>query len=94
MARRKKADVKPTYFETLPIVTIDGFEINEGDMIKVKGQHGDRFKFIGLTKNNLTGSQWVDCFQIIGGVASTFRSFKEDQIKRIPQRGKRRSRVS
>lgn len=95
MARRKKAETKPSYFETIPTITIDGFEINEGDMIKVSGQHGSKFKFIGLTKNNLTGSQWIDCFEILGGVPSVFRSFKEDQIKRIPKkRGRRVKNVS
>lgn len=90
MSRRKKADVKPSYFETIPTITIDGFEINQGDIIKINGQHGDKFKFIGLTKNNLTGSQWIDCFEILGGVPSVFRSFKEDQIKRIPKKRGRR----
>ena len=95
MLRRKKTETKPTYFETIPTITIDGFEINQGDMIKINGQHGSRFKFIGLTKNNLTGSQWIDCFEILGGVPSVFRSFKEDQIKRIPKkRGKRVKNVN
>jgi len=93
MPRRSRVEVKPTYFETTPYLQIDKFEITAGDIIKVQGEHGAKFKFIGVTKNNLTGSQWVDCFEIINGVSSVFRSFKEDRIKRIPTRGKRGKRV-
>lgn len=93
MARKRQAASSPTYFETVPHMTIQGFEINAGDIIKVHGQHGSKFKFIGVTKNNLTGAQWIDCFEIMNGVASVFRSFSEDKIKRIPTKGKRRKRV-
>jgi hypothetical protein len=93
MARKKQVASSPTYFETVPRMTVQGFEINAGDIIKVHGQYGSKFKFIGVTKNNLTGAQWVDCFEIMNGVASVFRSFSEDKIKRIPTRGKRRKRV-
>jgi hypothetical protein len=70
-----------------------GFEITAGEIVKVYGEYGARFKFVGVTTNGLTGSSWVDCFEIIGGVPSVFRSFKEDKIKRIPKRGKRAKRV-
>jgi hypothetical protein len=93
MPRKNRGDVKPTYFETIPYMNIQGFEINAGDIIKVHGQHGSKFKFIGITKNNLTGSQWVDCFEIINGVSSVFRSFSEDKVKRVPTKGRRRKRV-
>ena len=94
MLKRKKAEPSQTYFETIPQIEIDGFVIEAGEMIKIKGEYGGKFKLIGLTKNNLTGAQWVDCYEIIGGVPSVFRSFQLDQIKRIPQRGKRGKRVS
>jgi hypothetical protein len=93
MPRKDRAEVKPTYFETIPYMNVQGFEINAGDIIKVHGQHGSKFKFIGVTKNNLTGSQWVDCFEIVGGVSSVFRSFSEDKIKRVPTKNRRRKRV-
>lgn len=95
MRKKKLVEIKPTYFERIPQIVVDGFEINQGDTIKISGQHGSKFRFISLTKNNLTGSQWIDCFEIIGGVASVFRSFKEEQIKRIPKkRGRRRKIVN
>lgn len=94
MLKRKKAEASHTYFETIPEIEIDGFTIQAGEMIRIKGERGGKFKLIGLTKNNLTGAQWVDCYEIIAGIPSVFRSFQLDQIKRIPQRGKRGKRVS
>jgi hypothetical protein len=93
MARRKQAVVQPSHFSTVPYMESKGFEIRSGEIIKVHGEYGARFKFVGITTNELTGSSWVDCFEIIGGVPSVFRSFKEDRIKRIPKRGKRAKRV-
>jgi hypothetical protein len=94
MGRRKKVNIKPSGLETVPYMEIDGFAINAGDIIKVKGEYGTKFKFVGITTNTLTGSQWVDCFEIFRGKAQQFRAFKEDRIKRVPQKGKRARRVN
>jgi hypothetical protein len=72
---------------------LDGFAINAGDIVKVKGEYGVKFKFIGVTTNTLTGSSWVDCFEIFRGKAQQFRAFKHDRVKRVPQRGRRAKRV-
>lgn len=95
MGRRKKvANVKPSNLETVPYMEVGGFPISAGDIIKVKGEYGTKFQFVGITTNTLTGSQWVDCFEIFRGKAQQFRAFKEDRIKRVPQRGKRARRVN
>jgi hypothetical protein len=93
MPKRKKAEVAPTNFVTEPYMEINGFSINQGDTIKVHGQYGSKFKFIGVTTNTLTGASWVDCYELINGMSSVFRSFKQEKIKRIPVRGKRAKRV-
>lgn len=93
MARRKEAVVQKSNFETVPYMEIDGFAISAGDIVKVKGEYGVKFKFVGITTNTLTGSSWVDCFEIFRGKAQQFRAFKEDRIKRVPQRGRRARRV-
>jgi hypothetical protein len=93
MSRRKKADVAPSVFETVPRMEINGFEISAGDIIKVSGEWGAKFKFVGVTTNTLTGASWIDCFEIIGTVPSVFRSFKQERVKRIPKKGKRSKRV-
>lgn len=94
MARRRPAASKPSIFTMEPYMEIDGFPINSGDIIKVRGEYGTKFKFRGITTNTLTGSTWVDCFEIFRGKPQQFRAFKEDRIKRIPQKGKRAKRVN
>jgi len=93
VGRRKKTVVQPSYFVTEPYMEVNGFPIEAGEMIKVHGEWGSKFKFVGVTTNTLTGSTWVDCFEVIRGVPSVFRSFKMDRIKRIPKRGTRAKRV-
>jgi len=94
MPRRKRVAAKPSHFVTEPYMEVDGFPVYEGDIIKVKGEYGVKFKFRGITTNTLTGSSWVDCFEIFRGKAQQFRSFTEDRIKRVPQKGRRAKRVS
>lgn len=94
MGRRKKVVIKPTKFSTEPYMEVNGFPIHEGDIIKVKGEYGTQFKFRGITTNTETGATWADCFEIYRGKAQQFRAFKEDLIKRVPQRGKRAKRVN
>lgn len=71
----------------------DGFEIVRGDLIKVVGQYGLKFKFHSLVTNTDSGAVWVDCFEVFRGSSSQFRSFNPSLVKRIPQRGKRAKRV-
>lgn len=93
MPKRIQVQVKPSGFTTDPSMEIDGFVINQGDLIKVKGEYGTRFQFIGVTTNTRTGSSWVDCFEIFRGKPQQFRAFKQDRVSRIPQKGKRAKRV-
>lgn len=93
MGRRIKSQTKPSHFTTVPYMESNGFPIQAGETIKVIGEWGSKFKFVGITTNTLTGSTWVDCFEIIGGVPSVYRSFKQERVKRIPKRGKRAKRV-
>ena len=93
MRKRKESQIPESHIETTPYMIVDGFEINAGDIIKVQGEHGGKFKFVGLSTNKRTGSQWVDCFEIIGGISSVYRAFKANRVKRIPQRRKRAKRV-
>lgn len=94
MARKKiEAAVIPSKFAREETVIIDGFEVVRGDIIKVKGQHGVKFRFDYFTTNTETGSQWVDCFELHRGVAQCFRAFKVEDIKRVPKKRKRAKRV-
>lgn len=93
MGRRKTVPVQESHFVTDPYMEVNGFPINSGDTIRVSGEWGTKFKFVGVTTNTLTGSSWVDCFELVRGVPSQFRAFKHDRVKRVPKRGKRAKRV-
>ena len=95
MVRNKKETTPATTkFFREPEISIDGFTISHGDMFKVKGEYGNKFKFVGFVTNLETGAQWVDCFEVVRGQVGAFRSFRSDRIKRIPQKGKRAKRVN
>jgi hypothetical protein len=83
-----------TDLERKDTMIVDGFEVEHGDLIKVAGQYGLRFKFDYLVTNTKTGSQWVDCFEVYRGQVGCYRSFKLDSVKRIPKKKKRSKRVS
>jgi hypothetical protein len=94
MKRITQQEPTPTKFLREPEISIDGFTISQGDLFKVKGEYGNKFKFLGLITNLETNSQWVDCFEVVRGQVGALRSFKSDRIKRIPQKGKRAKRVN
>ena len=96
MARPKKYVMpeEAKKFLRQPYMIVDGFEILQGDIIKIKGEFGGKFKFDNLVTNVETGSQWIDCFETYRGVSGVWRSFNTDRVKRIPKRGKRSKRVN
>jgi hypothetical protein len=86
MARRKKVELPPTKFERTHLIEVDGWEIERGELIKVKDEYGLKFKFDSLVTNTETGSQWVDCFEMFRGQVGVQRAFRLDRIKRIPRK--------
>jgi hypothetical protein len=87
--RRILTEAKPTSFFRFPEITVDGFVIERGEIIKIKDEWGMKFKFDALVTNEVTGSQWVDCYEMYRGRAGCLRAFTLDRVKRIPKRGKR-----
>jgi hypothetical protein len=84
-----------TQFQRVPeLILPDGKIISQGDIFKVSGEYGLKFRFQSLTTNPDTGAEWIDCFEMFRGHAGAQRSFKSDRIKRIPQKGKRAKRVN
>lgn len=92
MLKRTKAAVKPSPFLKEDFIEIDGHVINRGDIVKISGEHGVKFKFDSFVTNPATGAQWVDCFELQKNVVCAFRSFRVERVKRIPVRRKRVSR--
>ena len=89
MVRKKKTQVFDNgKYTKLPNIVIDGHTIEQGEMIKIKGEYGSKFKFLSLTTNNDNGLQWVDCVEYERGFPRAMRSFDIGKVKRIPTRRK------
>ena len=89
--RRKKVAAKPTKFHREPEAVLpNGRTIERGDMLRVTGEHGLRFKFDSLVTNIETGAQWIDCFEVYKLRSGALRAFTADRIKPMPKRRRRR----
>jgi uncharacterized protein YqgV (UPF0045/DUF77 family) len=87
MRKKTQNEIQETKFKRAPEITLeDGKIIYQGDIIKVRGEYGVKFKFQSLTTNVESGAQWVDCFEVFRGQVGAFRSFQSDRIKRIPKK--------
>jgi hypothetical protein len=84
--KRKPAVIEDTIFSREPELQFDNHVITQGDLIKVRGEYGIKFKFANLVTNKETGATWVDCFEVFRGQVGAFRSFKVDRVKRIPKK--------
>lgn len=91
MAKRIIAAVAKSIFKREFEITVGSRVIAAGDVIKIDGEHGGRFKFHSLVTNTETGVQWIDCFELHKSVVSGWRSFRSDRIKLIPIKRSRRN---
>jgi hypothetical protein len=71
-----------------------GKEINQGDIIKIQGIWGTKFRFKEFVTNPENGAVWIDCYEMEKGVPGPQRSFRPERVKPIPKkRGKRVKRT-
>ena len=90
MINRKRARVKDSIFSRETEINVGARIVVAGDIIKINGEYGSKFKFHSLVTNTITGTQWIDCFELQKGVTSAWRSFRSDRIKLIPiKRGRK-----
>lgn len=90
MGRLKKYKGIDPFIREESFTTNDGKLIYSGDIIKIKGVWGSKFRFHNFVTNPNTGVSWVDCVELERGVACGMRSFYPDRVKPIPKRrGKR-----
>ena len=95
MIKRQRTKVAQTKFSRVYDFEIGNFVISNGDLIKIQGEYGMKFKFHSITTNTDTGVTWVDCFEVHKrGAAGCFRSFRTDRVKRIPTKRGRRKNVN
>lgn len=90
--RRKTIDNDPFIREDYYQVS-SSIVIRQGDIFKVQGEWGGKFRFHSFVTNPKNGAQWVDCFELQKGQVCAWRSFRPERIKHIPKkRGKRVNR--
>jgi hypothetical protein len=93
---KKVKNIKPqtTKFHRDYELQVGNFTIVPGDIIKIEGEHGGKFKFASVVTNTENGLVWVDCFEVHKASIGTWRSFAPERVKRIPtRRGKRKKNV-
>ena len=91
MGRRKKYDIKDPFIREDSFVTDERKTITRGDIIKIKGIWGVKFRFHQFVTNPKNGISWIDCIELERGVACGMRSFYPERVKTLPK--KRRKRV-
>lgn len=96
MGRRKKVQTNnDPFIREDSFVNEDGRLISKGDLIKIKGVWGTKFKFLNYVTNPKNGKSWIDCIELEKGIGCGFRSFYPERVKHIPKkRGKRVKRSS
>lgn len=95
MGRRRKVIDNDPFIREYSFQTGSNVTINQGDIFKVQGEWGGKFKFHSFVINPSNGAKWIDCFELHNGQASAWRSFRPERIKHIPKkRGKRVKRPS
>jgi hypothetical protein len=92
MAKRKYNLVDP-FMRTPEMVTEDGKLIENGDIIKIKGQWGTKFIFQALVFNPANSRSWVDCIEMEKGHGSRFRSFYVEDVRYVPKPRPKRVRL-
>ena len=93
MARRKRT-ISPMQhlYDRSPEYTLEGGRtILAGEVIKITGIWGTKFKFKEYVVRTDSGKEWIDCYELEKGVKCGLRSFYPDRIKPMPTR-KRRNR--
>lgn len=91
MGRRKKyvSPVGDKYSRESHYALESGRVIEHGEIIKIDGEHGCKFKFLEHVRNVQNDAEWIDCFELRNGVPSGWRSFRPDRIKPLPKKRKR-----
>jgi hypothetical protein len=93
---KKVKSIKPaqTKFTREYQLQVGNFTIVQGDIIKIEGEHGGKFKFDAVVTNTENGKVWVDCFDVHKKSLGGYRSYAPERVKRIPtKRGKRKKNV-
>lgn len=93
MGRRKKyvSPIKNKFDRKQEYMLEGGRVIEHGEIIKIVGEHGGKFRFLEHVTNSETGAEWIDCFELRQGIPSGWRSFRCDRIKPLPKKRTKRN---
>ena len=95
MGRRKKV-VSPLahlYHREPTYTTPEGRTTESGEIIKIKGIWGTRFRFVEyVQRTDDTAKEWIDCFELEKGQLCGHRSFRPDRIKPLPKKRRKRKK--
>lgn len=90
MGRRKKYQINDPFVREDSFITEEGKTVSKGDIIKIKGIWGTKFRFHQFVTNPKINRSWIDCVELERGVACGMRSFYPERVKVMPKkRGKR-----
>jgi hypothetical protein len=89
---RKKTYKNNDPFIRSPEIMVGNIKVVRGDIIKIKGIYGTKFKFLEYVINPKNNAEWIDCIQLEKGISCGMRCFRPDRIKLIPK--KRGTRVN
>jgi hypothetical protein len=71
----------------------NGKVVTKGDIIKITGVWGTKFKFVQHTINKHNGAEWFDCVELHNGQVGQTHSYRTDRIKLMPKkRGPRKKK--
>jgi hypothetical protein len=96
MGRRKKVSspFEHLYSRIPEYILENGRVISAGEVIKIDGVWGVKFKFkehVIRTDNN---KQWIDCYELDKGASCGLRSFYPEKIKPLPVRNRHKNKSS
>jgi hypothetical protein len=95
MSRRKKV-ISPNqhlYSRVPHFTTSENRYIERGDIIKIKGEWGTKFRFHEHVTRTDSGAEWIDCFEIEKGQVCGQRSFRKERVKALPKPKNKRKMV-
>jgi hypothetical protein len=95
MGRRKKV-VSPLahlYHREPTYTTAEGRTIEPGEIIKIKGVWGSKFKFKEYVRRTDSDAEWIDCFELEKGQLCGHRSFRPELIKPLPKTRRKRKKT-
>jgi hypothetical protein len=95
MGRRKKVvtPMEHLYSRSEDYVLESGRIISRGEVIKIEGVWGVKFKFKEHVVRTDSGKEWIDCYELEKGVTCGLRSFYPERVKPLSKKRTKKKTV-